>query len=96
LPLGYGGWQTIDGTPQRRFGSIYQTGPASVEATRKGEVGLPYNVAFVFSEVNADAVQWQLDETKECGWRRVKSEKSLYDCYILISLLLLILEFLLF
>lgn len=32
---------------------FFQLGPASVEAVRKGQVGLSYDVTFVLSEVNA-------------------------------------------
>jgi hypothetical protein len=32
---------------------FYQCGPASVEAIRKGQVGLAYDVAFVLASVNA-------------------------------------------
>ncbi|CAG2110741.1 unnamed protein product, partial [Medioppia subpectinata] len=77
LPPGYGGWQVIDATPQESsdVSGLYQTGPASLEAIRKGEVGLAYDVPFVFAEVNSDVVHWQLDETSELGWRKIKTNK---------------------
>jgi len=80
LPPGYGGWQVIDATPQESSDAsgIYQTGPASLEAIRKGEVGMAYDVPFVFAEVNSDVVHWQLDETSELGWRKIKTNKYQY------------------
>ncbi|XP_054164848.1 hemocyte protein-glutamine gamma-glutamyltransferase-like [Oppia nitens] len=77
LPPGYGGWQVIDATPQESsdVSGLYQTGPASLEAIRKGEVGMAYDVPFVFAEVNSDVVHWQLDETSELGWRKIKTNK---------------------
>uniref|UniRef100_T1J2C6 protein-glutamine gamma-glutamyltransferase n=1 Tax=Strigamia maritima TaxID=126957 RepID=T1J2C6_STRMM len=70
LPTGYSGWQVLDATPQERSATsgVFQTGPASVTAVRKGEVGLPYDTAFVFAEVNADKVTWlsrSIDEPLE-------------------------------
>lgn len=54
LPPGYGGWQVVDATPQETSDGLYRTGPTSLEAVRKGEIGFVYDSAFVFSEVNAD------------------------------------------
>lgn len=77
LPPGYGGWQVIDATPQESsdVSNLYQMGPASLEAIKRGEVGLPYDVPFVFAEVNSDVVHWQLDETSELGWRKIKTNR---------------------
>lgn len=40
LPPGYGGWQVIDATPQESsdVSNLYQMGPASLEAIKRGEV----------------------------------------------------------
>lgn len=75
LPPGYGGWQVIDSTPQETSEGLYRTGPASVESIRKGEIGLMFDSPFVFAEVNADVVHWQLDEKSELGWRKIKTNK---------------------
>ena len=51
----YGGWQTVDATPQevsKRSGTMV-TGPASVRAVKDG-LDMPYDTKFVTSEVNAD------------------------------------------
>jgi len=58
LPEGYGGWQVIDATPQEVSLNLYQTGPASVEAIKKGEVFVQYETGFVFAEVNSDRIYW--------------------------------------
>lgn len=59
LPAGYDGWQVVDSTPQERSDKIFQLGPASLEAIKRGQVNLPYDVGFVFSEVNADLINWK-------------------------------------
>ncbi|XP_053204653.1 hemocyte protein-glutamine gamma-glutamyltransferase-like [Panonychus citri] len=75
LPAGYGGWQVIDATPQETSEGLYRTGPASVEAVRRGEIGLHYDAPFVFAEVNADLVHWKLDETSPLGWKKMMTNK---------------------
>lgn len=71
LPSGYGGWQAIDATPQETSDGSYQLGPASLEAVKRGEVGFAYDVAFVFAEVNADVVHWQLDRSRQ-QWQKFR------------------------
>lgn len=63
LPKGYGGWQAIDATPQETSGGVYCMGPMSLVAIKRGEVYLPYDGPFVFSEVNADKVIWKQDDS---------------------------------
>jgi len=72
LPPGYGGWQAIDATPQEISMGMYQLGPASLEAIKQGKVGYAYDVGFVYSEVNADLVNWRLDGRANYQWRRVQ------------------------
>ena len=52
----YDGWQVIDATPQEKSNNIYRCGPASVAACKLGEIKRPYDITFVFAEVNADMV----------------------------------------
>ncbi|XP_044309282.1 protein-glutamine gamma-glutamyltransferase E-like [Varanus komodoensis] len=54
LPPGYGGSQTVDGTPQEKSEGIFQCGPASLTAIKAGDVQLNYDGPFVFAEVDAD------------------------------------------
>lgn len=75
LPPGYGGWQAVDATPQETSMGMYQMGPASLEAIKKGEVGFAYDAAFVFAEVNADIVHWQQDDKSELQWKKIKTLK---------------------
>ena len=70
LPPGYGGWQTIDSTPQEQSDRRFRLGPAPVTAVRNGEVGLGYDTAFVFTEVNADVVVYVRDPSSSWGFRR--------------------------
>ncbi|XP_075992470.1 annulin-like isoform X2 [Anticarsia gemmatalis] len=59
LGNGYGGWQAIDATPQETSEDVYRCGPASLKAVREGEVQRPYDVSYVFAQVNADKVMWK-------------------------------------
>lgn len=72
LPSGYGGWQAIDSTPQEASDNAYQCGPAPVEAVRRGEIGLGYDVPFLFSEVNADICHFVEDKSSPWGFKRTK------------------------
>ena len=76
LPTGYGGWQTIDSTPQEESDNMYQLGPTSVEAVRKGEVGLGYDTAFVFTEVNADVMVFVKDPKNIIGFKRTDTNTT--------------------
>ncbi|KAM3928287.1 protein-glutamine gamma-glutamyltransferase 4 [Leptodactylus fuscus] len=69
LPDGYDGWQAIDATPQEPSEGIFQCGPCSLTAIKKGVVYLPYDAKFVFAEVNADKIEWMVKET--CGEEEV-------------------------
>ena len=41
---------------------IFQCGPASVEAVKNGHVSHLYDAKFVFAEVNADSIEWEVEE----------------------------------
>lgn len=75
LPAGYGGWQAIDATPQETSEGVYRAGPSSLVAIRRGEIGYMFDTPFIFSEVNADVVNWQKDETADIGWKRLSINK---------------------
>uniref|UniRef100_A0A8C4N3I2 protein-glutamine gamma-glutamyltransferase n=1 Tax=Eptatretus burgeri TaxID=7764 RepID=A0A8C4N3I2_EPTBU len=62
LPLGNGGWQVVDPTPQETSEGVFRCGPAPVNAVRDGVVYLKYDIKFVFAEVNSDKVYWQLGD----------------------------------
>jgi len=70
LPAGYGGWQAIDATPQELSQNKFQCGPASVEAVRKGMIGLTFDVPFLFAEVNADMCHFVEDDQSHWGFTR--------------------------
>ncbi|XP_068992552.1 hemocyte protein-glutamine gamma-glutamyltransferase-like [Neodiprion pinetum] len=76
LPMGYGGWQAIDATPQEQSDGMYQCGPASIEAIRQGAVGFNYDIPFMVSTVNADVIHWIEDRRSESGWRKISCSKS--------------------
>lgn len=44
---------------------IFCCGPASLAAIKRGEVHMQYDTPFVFAEVNADRVNWELDDSAE-------------------------------
>lgn len=75
LPQGYGGWQAIDSTPQEESDHKMQCGPASLEAIRRGDIGLGYDCPFVFAEVNADMMHWGEDPESDWGFSRMKINK---------------------
>ncbi|XP_056122081.1 transglutaminase 5, like [Rhinichthys klamathensis goyatoka] len=54
LDGGYDGWQVLDPTPQEMSAGTYRCGPAAVKAVHEQKVNAPYDVPFVYAEVNAD------------------------------------------
>nr|XP_028593639.1 coagulation factor XIII A chain [Podarcis muralis]XP_028593640.1 coagulation factor XIII A chain [Podarcis muralis] len=56
LPVGFGGWQAVDSTPQENSDGMYRCGPASVQAIKHGHVCFQFDSPFVFAEVNSDVV----------------------------------------
>jgi len=65
LPIGHGGWQAFDATPQEESHGKYRTGPASVRAIKEGKVNLKYDTKFIYAEVNADKVYWRYSKEKK-------------------------------
>lgn len=51
------------------FSDAFRCGPAPVEAIRQGQVGLAYDVTFVFAEVNADVFVFVPDPKSIWGYR---------------------------
>ncbi|XP_048204522.1 coagulation factor XIII A chain isoform X2 [Perognathus longimembris pacificus] len=56
LPVGFGGWQAVDSTPQENSDGMYRCGPASVQAVKHGHVCFQFDAPFVFAEVNSDVI----------------------------------------
>lgn len=75
LPKGYGGWQATDATPQESSDGAFQLGPCSLQAIKKGVVGLKYDVPFMIASVNADLMKWRKDETCPSGFKRIDCNK---------------------
>ncbi|XP_053105209.1 coagulation factor XIII A chain isoform X2 [Hemicordylus capensis] len=67
LPVGFGGWQAVDSTPQENSDGMYRCGPASVQAVKHGHVCFQFDTPFVFAEVNSDVIysKSMKDGTKE-------------------------------
>ncbi|KAH8352239.1 hypothetical protein KR084_002936, partial [Drosophila pseudotakahashii] len=59
----YNGWQVVDGTPQERSDKRYRLGPAPVSAVKNAELKTPFDIPFVFAEVNADILYWRFNGT---------------------------------
>ncbi|KAK8749209.1 hypothetical protein OTU49_015733 [Cherax quadricarinatus] len=55
----FNGWQVIDATPQEESDGQYRCGPASLAAVKNGHIKLPYDIPFIFAEVNADKLFWK-------------------------------------
>ena len=54
----------------------YQCGPCSVEAVRRGDIGLGYDGAFVFSEVNADVFVYVEDSKSDWGFKLAQTNTT--------------------
>lgn len=50
---------------------MYQCGPSSLEAIKKGQVGYNYDVAFMIASVNADLMRWKEDSSTDSGFSRI-------------------------
>ncbi|XP_056638436.1 hemocyte protein-glutamine gamma-glutamyltransferase-like [Diorhabda sublineata] len=83
LPVGYGGWQAIDATPQETSDGFFQCGPASLEAIKKGQVGFNYDVGFMVASVNADLMRWKIDHSNVLGFKRIYCNKYHVGRFIL-------------
>lgn len=73
LPEGNGGWQVFDATPQEssEIGGLMACGPFPIAAVRKGNLHIPYDGKFVFSEVNGDKCYWYKNSRGKFDLRRV-------------------------
>ncbi|XP_075069121.1 coagulation factor XIII A chain [Mixophyes fleayi] len=60
LPVGFGGWQAVDATPQETSDGMYRCGPASVQAIKHGHACFQFDTPFIFSEVNSDIVYYNI------------------------------------
>uniref|UniRef100_A0A8C5PAZ8 Coagulation factor XIII A chain n=1 Tax=Leptobrachium leishanense TaxID=445787 RepID=A0A8C5PAZ8_9ANUR len=56
IPVGFGGWQAVDATPQETSDGMYRCGPAPVQAIKHGHVCFQFDAPYIFSEVNSDIV----------------------------------------
>ncbi|XP_073423429.1 coagulation factor XIII A chain [Dendrobates tinctorius] len=67
LPVGFGGWQAVDATPQENSDGMFRCGPASVQAIKHGHVCFQFDTPFLFAEVNSDIVYSKVmkDGTRE-------------------------------
>ncbi|XP_075134178.1 protein-glutamine gamma-glutamyltransferase 6-like [Leptodactylus fuscus] len=72
LGSSYDGWQVLDATPQEPSEGVFQLGPTSVTAVKQGDVNQKYDCPFVFSEVNADLIDWIYNE-EEGSYSKVQS-----------------------
>uniref|UniRef100_F6QUA3 protein-glutamine gamma-glutamyltransferase n=1 Tax=Ciona intestinalis TaxID=7719 RepID=F6QUA3_CIOIN len=74
LPKGYDGWQAVDATPQEESSGVMQCGPAPIKAIKNGEIYIGSDTNFVFAEVNADRVFWEVNDEGEVT-KMVKNDK---------------------
>ncbi|XP_041376717.1 uncharacterized protein LOC121389177 [Gigantopelta aegis] len=74
LGEGYDGWQVIDATPQEQSDGVFCCGPSPLTAIKNGDVNIGYDTAFVFSEVNADVIQWKETETGDVLMKKTKTK----------------------
>ncbi|XP_053402043.1 annulin-like [Mercenaria mercenaria] len=71
----YDGWQAIDATPQERSKGVFTCGPCPLNAIKNGEVTIDYDCDFIFSEVNADEIHWEVLPDGSCIKIDMKAEK---------------------
>uniref|UniRef100_A0A4W4HQP1 protein-glutamine gamma-glutamyltransferase n=1 Tax=Electrophorus electricus TaxID=8005 RepID=A0A4W4HQP1_ELEEL len=64
LGAGFDGWQVLDPTPQERSGGAYRCGPAPVRAVRERRISMPYDIPFIYAEVNADVCVFMVCQGK--------------------------------
>ncbi|XP_063866292.1 annulin-like isoform X1 [Scylla paramamosain] len=55
----YDGWQAVDATPQEQSDGQYRCGPAPLKAIKAGHINKPFDIPFIFAEVNADKLYWK-------------------------------------
>ena len=60
----------------------YTLGPTPLLAVKKGYCNIPYDVAFVFSEVNGDIIQWE--PAPNGGWKKGNVETNRYGHYVIV------------
>ncbi|KAF3703885.1 Coagulation factor XIII A chain [Channa argus] len=81
LPPDLGGWQVVDATPQENSDGYFRCGPASVVAIKEGLLCHPFDLNFVFSEVNSVVVSSTKDRYGTLTTFKVDKEyvgKALY------------------
>ena len=54
----------------------YQCGPSPVEAVKRGDVGVGFDSAFVFAEVNADVFVYVVDKKSEWGFKLAQTNTT--------------------
>ena len=54
----------------------YQCGPSPVEAVKRGDVGVGFDSAFVFAEVNADVFIYVVDKKSEWGFKLAQTNTT--------------------
>lgn len=64
----YIGWQVIDATPQEPSDGRYRLGPAPLTAIRKGQLDIPYDTRFIFTETCAQVCHFIEDEKNTNGY----------------------------
>ncbi|KAK3085527.1 hypothetical protein FSP39_004705 [Pinctada imbricata] len=69
----YDGWQVIDSTPQELSDGMYACGPCPVKAVKNGDVVPRFDGKFIFAEVNADVIHWNVEGRKRMIDRVEKS-----------------------
>ncbi|XP_065810725.1 transglutaminase 5, like [Labrus bergylta] len=80
LAPGMNGWQVLDPTPQERSGGVYCCGPAPVKAIKDRCIDLPFDVPFVYAEVNADIHMTVLRGDQVLGFSKNTEKVGAFIC----------------
>ncbi|XP_029358347.1 transglutaminase 5, like [Echeneis naucrates] len=80
LGSGMDGWQVLDPTPQERSGGVYCCGPAPVKAIKDRHINLPYDIPFVYAEVNADVHTVIISQGRAISYHKDKDRVGSLIC----------------
>ncbi|KAM7005824.1 transglutaminase 5, like [Tautogolabrus adspersus] len=80
LGPGMDGWQVLDPTPQERSGGVFCCGPAPVKAIKDRCIDLPFDVPFVYAEVNADIHMIVLSGDRVLGFSKDTERVGSFIC----------------
>ncbi|KAH7980520.1 hypothetical protein HPB49_016872 [Dermacentor silvarum] len=77
LPVGYGGWQAVDSTPQIVSEGMYKVGPYPVKAIRENKTDLKHDGKYLSASVKAVYRYHKKDPSHPKGWKLVYEKNNM-------------------